>query len=184
MAKSPELIIYTGPMFGGKTTKLLASLERYQYQNKRTALFKPNLDTRYSKNKVVTHRGHHHKSLLAKTGEDIIRSADQADVIAVDEMFMIPGSAKALLQLFSEGKTVLVSTLQLSSHPSALAEVSKIMPWATSIEICPAVCSKCDRDAYYTRRLAEGSSTVQVGGQESYEPLCFHHYSEIENIKF
>jgi|TARA_B100000085_G_C18560731_1_gene519443 thymidine kinase len=184
MSKSPELIIYTGPMFGGKTTKLLAALERYQYQNKRTALFKPNMDVRYSKDKVVTHRGQHHKSLLARTGEDIIRSAEQADVIAVDEMFMIPGSAKALLKLFSQGKTILVSTLQLSSHPSALEEVSEIMPWATRIQICPAVCSKCDRDAYYTRRLVDGDDTVQVGGQESYEPLCFYHYSEIENIKF
>jgi thymidine kinase len=184
MAKSPELIIYTGPMFGGKTTKLLAALERYQYQNKRTALFKPNLDTRYSKDRVVTHRGQQHKSVVVRTGEDIVRNATTADVVAVDEMFMIPGSATALLQLFSSGKTVLVSTLQLSSHPQVFEEVSKIMPWATSIEICPAVCSKCDKDAYYTRRLAHGSSDIQVGGQESYEPLCFHHYSEIESIKF
>jgi thymidine kinase len=184
MAKSPELIIYTGPMFGGKTTKLLAALERYQYQNKRTVLFKPNVDTRYSKDRVVTHRGQQHKSVMVETGDDIVRNSYTADVVAVDEQFMIPGSATALLQLFSEGKTVLVSTLQLSSHPQAFNEVSKIMPWATSIQICPAVCSKCDKDAYYTRRLIDSTDTVQVGGQESYEPLCFHHYSEIENIKF
>ena len=34
--KSPELKIFTGPMFGGKTTRMLAALERYQYQHRST----------------------------------------------------------------------------------------------------------------------------------------------------
>ena len=54
--KSPELKIFTGPMFGGKTTRMLAALERYRYQNKTTILFKPNIDDRYSDSKVVTHK--------------------------------------------------------------------------------------------------------------------------------
>ena len=92
-------------------------------------------------------------------------------------------SADALLELFSSGKTILVSTLQLTSHPYALSEVAKVMPSATKIEICPAVCAKCEKDAFYTRRLADGESEVQVGGKESYQPLCFNHFEEVKNIK-
>ena len=32
--KNPDLILFVGPMFGGKTTRLLASLDRYHHQRK------------------------------------------------------------------------------------------------------------------------------------------------------
>ena len=175
----PELRLFIGPMFGGKTTKLLSALERYQYQNKKTILFKPDIDSRYSSEKVVTHQGHGKESIRVKTGADIINHSSNVDIIAVDELFMIPGSASAVLELFRKGKTILISTLQLSSHPAPLREVQEIMPWATSIEICPAVCSKCESDAHYTRRLVAGDSIVEVGGSESYTPLCYDHYHEL-----
>lgn len=176
--KTPEIKIFTGPMFGGKTTRMLAALERYQYQNRVTVLFKPKIDKRYSQEKVVTHKGQEHTSVLVENGREIYEKSFKADVIAVDELFMIPGSARALLNLFKKGKTILVSTLQLSSQPDAYApfeEVEKLMPWATSIEVCPAVCHKCDQDAFYTERLCKENKEVLVGGAESYQPVCWHH---------
>ena len=176
--KLPKLKIFTGPMFGGKTTKMLAALERYQYQNKNTMLFKPSVDKRYSEEKVVTHKGQSHTSMLVNTGADILERAQEAEVVAIDELFMIPGSAEAIITLFKQGKTILVSTLQLSSRSAgyeAFEEVQKIMPWATAIEVCPAVCSECDNDAYYTKRLISDTEQVLVGGAESYQPVCYHH---------
>lgn len=176
--KPPELKIFTGPMFGGKTTRMLAALERYQYQHRKTILFKPRIDVRYSEEKVVTHKGQEHTSILVSSGQEILEKSCDADVVAVDELFMIPDSAQALLALFRKGKTVLVSTLQLSSQPSgytAFDEVKNLMPWATGIEVCPAVCSKCDRDAYYTERLIKEEREVLVGGAESYQPVCWKH---------
>ena len=54
---SPEFIIFTGPMFGSKTTKLLAAVDRYVYQNKVIMAFKPKLDDRYSGGEISTHNG-------------------------------------------------------------------------------------------------------------------------------
>lgn len=176
--KPPELKIFTGPMFGGKTTRMLAALERYQYQHRSTMLFKPSVDKRYSEEKVVTHKGQEHTSVLVGSGLEILEKGTEADVVAVDEMFMIPGSSEALISLFHKGKTILVSTLQLSSEPTgykAFDEVRDLMPWATSIEICPAVCAYCDRDAYYTERIGEQPKQILVGGAESYQPVCWKH---------
>lgn len=176
---NPVFKIFTGPMFGGKTTKLLASLERYKYQKKKVILFKPWIDERYSKDNVVTHKGQKCPSSLVKHGEEIVERSESYDVIAVDEAFMIPGSAKALIKIFTSGKDVLVSSLQLSSKPDPLPEIKDILPYATHIEICPAVCSMCDADAFYTRRKIDTDGVVQVGGAEMYEPLCFYHYKKI-----
>jgi len=177
--KNPELKIFTGPMFGGKTTRMLAALERYQYQNRTTMLFKPWMDTRYTDEKVVvTHKGQEHNSILVNSGEEIFQKGSEADVIAVDELFMIPGSAEYLISLFKKGKTILVSTLQLSSLPSGYTvfnEPRDLMPWATSIEVCPAVCSRCSRDAFYTQRIGQQPKKILVGGAEDYQPVCWKH---------
>ena len=72
MSKPPELKIFTGPMFGGKTTRMLAALERYNYQHRSTMLFKPAIDKRYSEEKVVTHKGQEHTSVLVSSGQEIL----------------------------------------------------------------------------------------------------------------
>ena len=134
----PELKIYTGPMHGGKTTRLLAQLERYVYQKKKVQLFKPAIDGRFSVESVVTHSGREWEAFRVNSAKEIIINSTHAQVVAVDEMFMIPNAAEALLQLYASGKTILVSTLQLSYEPQPFDEVLKLMPWATSIDICPA----------------------------------------------
>jgi len=158
-----ELKIFTGPMFGGKTTKLLAALERYKYQNKKVKLFKPRIDSRYSKQNVVTHTGQLHEAVMVSSGIEILENAEDAEVIAVDEVFMIEYSAKALLSMFANGRTILVSSLQLSSEPKPLPEIKELLPFATSIEICPAVCAMCDSDAFYTRRKTESQKQIEIG---------------------
>lgn len=174
--RTPEFKVFTGPMFGGKTTKLLSAIERYKYQKKKVVLFKPAIDGRYSKEKVVTHTGQKLDSIAVSSGNEILKNIAGVDVVAVDELFMILGGGEALIEVFMSGKDVIVSSLQLSSVPKVFKEVKDILPYATSIEVCPAVCSRCDRDAFYTHRLTSDTSEVSIGGAESYEPRCFYHY--------
>lgn len=175
--KAPIFKVFTGPMFGGKTTKLLAAIERYKWQKKKVILFKPSIDGRYSREKVVTHAGLELDSVVVSTGEEIKGNVSGADVVAIDELFMIQGAGKTAVEIFLSGKDVIVSSLQLSSVPRSFKEMKDVLPYATNIEVCPAVCSMCDRDAYYTHRTKNCDSEVSIGGAESYEPRCFFHYN-------
>jgi thymidine kinase len=76
-----------------------------------------------------------------------------------------------------------VSTLQLSSKGEPFTEVKDMMPWATKIEICPAVCPVTGRDAFYTHRKFKEEREIIVGGADMYEPRCFEKY-EYVNLKF
>ena len=172
--KNPEFVIFTGPMFGGKTTKMLSQLERAKYQNKNIVLFKPKKDDRYSTNKVTTHSGISWDSIDVIDGSDIIQKGLEYDIIAVDEAFMVPGVSYALIDLFRKGKTVYVSSLQLSANNEPFEEVRNMFPFATKIKVCPAVCTSTGQDAYYTIAKKEGLGTIHVGGQELYEPRCFY----------
>jgi len=176
----PEFIIFTGPMFGSKTTKLLATVDRFRYQNRKIMAFKPAMDERYSSSFICTHNGGNLESHVVKTGSDILKlvqdSAEHIDVIAVDEAFMIEESAKYLLKLFRSGRTIVVSSLQLSATGKVFEEIRDMMPWATKIEVCPAVCTLTGADAYYTHRKFENMDEITVGGSDLYEPRSWFYH--------
>ena len=177
---NPKFIIFTGPMFGSKTTRLFAALDRYKYQKRNIIAFKPGIDDRYCAAKITTHSGASMPARVVNGGMEIhqyISHHDEYDVIAVDEAFMIPGVSWVLTDLFKKGKTIVVSSLDLSATGKAFEEMEALFPWATCIEKCPAVCTECGADAYYTHKKVEDTAEITVGGSELYEPRCWTHHN-------
>ena len=177
----PTWSMFVGPMFGSKTTRLVAAVDRYRYQNRSIAIFKPRMDTRYATTKITTHAGAQLDAICVSSGDDIVDYVSNmaaCDVVAVDEAFMIEGCSDALLHLFRQGISIVVSSLQLSASGNPFDEVKNMMPWATSIDVCPAVCPHTGRDAYYTHRKLDGLSEIAVGGSDLYEPRSweYHHF--------
>lgn len=168
--------VYTGPMFSAKTTSLLSILDRFKYQGKRIATFKPKLDDRYSTDDISTHGGWTIPAICVKSGTDILAHLaemyENPHVIAVDEAFMIPGVADVLIWLYRSGYSVVVSSLDLSAAGKPFEEIEKMLPWATKVEKLSAVCVVCNRDAYYTYKKQTGGDEIEVGGAELYEPRC------------
>jgi len=178
---NPEMILFTGPMFGGKTTKLLAALERYKYQGRTVLVFKPLVDTRYSDAEVRSHMGAGIRAVRVQYGQEIVDQVHlcNVDVVAVDEAFMIEGVADVLISLFRAGHTVIVSSLEMSFTCEPFEEICKLLPWATRVEKCPAVCSRCHRDAFYTHRKCQSTDEILIGGSDLYEPLCWACHSYV-----
>ena len=60
---------YLRGMFSGKTEELLRRNRRAQIANMSTIIFKPKIDTRFSKNKIVSHNNNSMKSkIIQKQG--------------------------------------------------------------------------------------------------------------------
>jgi len=180
--QNPELIVFAGPMFGGKSSRLIAALDRYQYQERKIVAFKPKMDVRYSSIDIKTHSGAGIPAYPVSSGQEILEYmgslTDDIDVVAVDEVFMIEGAARALIHLFRMGYTVIVASLEMSAACNPFNEVVTLMPWATKIEKCPAVCAQCHQDAYFTHRKVDNPhDEIQVGGSDLYEPRCWSCHS-------
>ena len=171
-----EFRMYVGPMFGGKTTRMLSQVERYSYMGEEALLFKPKVDERYEADSIVSHTGAKQEAIRVEHGDDIQRIVSAIyggtpSVVAIDEAFMIPGSGDAAIQLFMRGHTVLVSSLQLSSDGSAYEETQKMFPYATYVAVCPAVDPLSKQDAYYTEKYGgRKDHAIEVGGAEMYRP--------------
>ena len=180
---TPEFKIYCGPMFGSKTTKMLTVLERASFQKKKVIAFKPKMDERYAQSSIVTHAGLRFDAHNVQTGDEILELSQDYDVIGVDEAFMIEGAAEALIGLYKQGKTVVISSIQLSASGQTFEEIKNILPWATKIEVCPAVCVKTGKDAFFTVKKSEVSTEIEVGGAEKYEPRAWE-CTPFVNTKF
>ena len=187
MTTQAQFVLYTGPMFSSKTTKLLARIDRSKYQKKKTVSFKPYADDRYSvTNQIVTHNDKHIQSCGVNCGKDILEIVagnQPIDIVAIDELFMIPGGGSACIELFKKGYDVYVSSIELDYTGNPFEEVKEIMPFCTQIIKCKAVCAVCQEDARYTAKKGDvhisvpTSSVLQVGGEETYEPRCQLHHN-------
>lgn len=186
MNSSPSFTIYCGPMFSSKTSRLLMQLERYKYQHKQTVVFKPSIDGRYSDLEISTHGGWKHPAICVKEGADVLHFLSELDsephVVAVDEAFMIPGISDVLIFLFKNGFNIVVSSLDIASNGKPFHEIMQMLPFATFVEKCTAICTICGDNAFYTHKKIIGGDeiTVHVGGSELYEPRCFEHHLAIK----
>lgn len=171
---NPKLIVYTGPMFSSKTTHLLMKLDKYERKGYRVKAFKPQIDQRYLDNKICAHTGFNKESINIKNGDQLLIEAQNFDVIGIDELFMIPGAGKAAVDLYLQGKIVIVSSIQLSDQGEPFEEMAKVFPWATYIKVCSAICSVTKNKAYFTISNKNiKNSKIHVGGKEIYEPRAW-----------
>jgi thymidine kinase len=183
----PKLKLFVGPMFSGKSTKLIHNIERYKLGNKKILTFKPRMDNRYTDDGfIVTHSDIHETCYLINSGEDLIKifeNEENVNAIAIDEAFMIEGIANAALEIFYNNKIdVLISSIDISASLVPFEEVAILLSHATHIKKCKAVCTACGADASYTLRkfsIDNKSDQIRVGGNDLYEPRCLKHHSGI-----
>lgn len=184
---NPTFTIYTGPMFGSKTTRLLGDVDRLNYRGKNVLAVKPKIDTRYSTDEITSHNGGSIKAICIEDAKELYNFIDYKsfstslyETVAVDEAFMIKNIDEVLIDFFRNDISIIVSSIQLDAKEKPFENIKNMMPFATKIEICPAVCTMCDKDAYYTEALFDIENTSQeerLGSKSMYEPRCYRHYS-------
>ena len=182
--KQGKLVAITGPMFAGKTSKLIELLDREKYSGNTVQLFKPEIDKRYSKSSVVvTHKGEKLPAKIIPTSQEGINHirevASGFDVIGVDEAQFWPpelGIADMLNDFANDGKIVYVSILNKDHTAKPFNNTLEILALADSIHSLTSICPKCGDEATFTQRISNGKEVfgnqIQVGGTESYEPRC------------
>jgi thymidine kinase len=165
---------------------MLAAVDRLRWQKRKYVAFKPKIDDRYGVNRITTHSGGSIDAFEIETGTELLEILNEREgygIIAVDEAFMIKGVGKTLVDLYRKGNTIIISSLQLSSWGEPFEEMKEMMPWATKIEVCPAVCPITGKDAYYSYSKRTRTDGILVGGDESYEPRCFEHHEYVNESK-
>lgn len=176
--------VITGSMFSGKTDELIRRLRRATIARQKVQVFKPQIDDRFSVEKVTSHAGGEFDAMPIQTARDIYDSLDPlTTVIAIDEaQFFDDNVVQVAQDLADRGLRVIVAGLDTDFRSEPFGPMPVLMAKAEVVDKLHAICMVCGEPACRTQRLVNGKPAyyddpvVIVGASEMYEARCRKHH--------
>ena len=167
------LEVVCGSMFSGKTEELIRRLKRAQIANLKVAIYKPATDTRFDKEKVVSHDANSIPSIPIENVSDILLLVKDADVVGIDEaQFFENGIIPICEELVMQGKRVIVAGLDMDYLGKPFGPMPQLLSIADFITKLHAICVQCGHLANVSYRTSAEEGTVVLGEKNNYEPRC------------
>ncbi|HBN45491.1 MAG: thymidine kinase [Candidatus Marinimicrobia bacterium] len=165
--------VICGPMFCGKTEELIRRLRRAQIAKMKTAIFKPLIDDRYSEEHIVSHNQMKMESYLIDDAAHILKKADGAEVVGIDEaQFLGDNLVDVCQELSANKKRVVVAGLDKDYLARPFGPMPEIMCAADYLDKLRAICIICGEPAGFTQRLSADADQVVIGETDKYEARC------------
>jgi thymidine kinase len=176
------LEVICGPMFAGKSEELIRRIKRLEYAKKKTLVFKPAIDNRYSETEVVSHSNLKTKSIAITESKDILDYIDSTTfAVAVDEVQFLDKELLIIAQkLALKGIRVILAGLDTDFRGEPFPMTGALMTLAEDVTKLTAICVVCGAPATKTQRMINGQPArysdpiIKVGASEAYEPRCRH----------
>ena len=166
-----ELIL--GPMFSGKSTRLIGVIRKFTYKAKKTIMVKFFADKRFTdKSEVVTHDLLKYDSIECKNLREHFDKLKTYDVIGIDEGQFFSDLVEVCEELALMKKTIIIASLNGDFRMEPFPVIAKIIPKADKIKLLKAYCFNCHKDARFTLRIVQSNETVLIGAGEAYKPAC------------
>ena len=163
-----ELIL--GPMFSGKSTRLIEIIRKSVYQAKKSIIVNPFVNKRYSeKSEVVTHDLIKYDSIDCKQLRDSFDKLKNYDVIGIDEGQFFPDLVEVCEELALLKKTVIVAALNGDFRMEPFPVIARLI---SKCKLLKAYCFHCHKDAKFSLRIVQSNETVLIGAGEAYKPAC------------
>jgi thymidine kinase len=164
--------VICGSMFSGKTEELIRRLKRAQFAKQRIEIFKPQIDTRYDNEMVVSHDANEIRSTPVPIASNIRLLANDVDVVGIDEAQFFDDEIVAVCNdLANRGIRVIVAGLDMDFKGNPFGPMPALMATAEYVTKVHAVCTRTGNLANYSFRKATSEDIVFLGETQEYEPL-------------
>ncbi len=168
--------VIVGSMFSGKSEELIRRLRRAQIARQKVQIFKPQIDTRYAADHIVSHSDMRIASCAVRDSRELAERVDAAtEVVGIDEgQFFDQGLPAVCSALADGGKRVIVAGLDQDYLGKPFEPMPQLLAVAEFITKTHAICMVCGNPANHTQRLVASSELVLLGAQGTYEARCRH----------
>lgn len=171
--------VLTGPMYSGKSTRLLEKVRRSDLGRKKFMLIKPATDDRYAISHVVSHDQRSYPCDVVDSTLSIRPLVPSGtEIVFIDEaQFFSFTLVNDVAYLAAGGIDVVLAGLDLDFRGHPFPVMVDLVFGAEKVVKLSAICDVCGADASRSQRVADGrpilcGDTVAVGGVESYEARC------------
>jgi thymidine kinase len=174
--------VIAGSMFSGKTEELIRRLKRAKIANQRVEIFKPEIDNRYSEQKVISHDDNAIMSTPVSTSRNILLLATDVEVVGIDEaQFFDISLVDVCNDLANRGIRVIVAGLDMDFRGKPFGPIPALLAAAEYVTKVHAICMQCGNLAQYSFRKDTSEKIVLIGEKNVYEPLCRSCYNDIKS---
>jgi len=168
--RSGWIEVICGCMFSGKTEELIRRLNRALIAKQKVEIFKPQVDTRYHVEKIVSHNEREIRSTPVHFANDILLLAGNCDVVGIDEaQFFDESIIEVCNTLANSGKRVIVAGLDMDFEGRPFGPMPNLLAIAEFVTKVHAICAETGELASFSFRLSENSSQVMLGEKDAYE---------------
>jgi len=166
--------VIAGSMFSGKSEELIRRLRRAKIARQKVQVFKPEIDSRFSNDHIVSHSEMKHESVNVRTAAEVRSTiAPDTEVVGIDEAQFFDNELIAIVnELAERGVRVIVAGLDQDYTGKPWEPMPQLLAIAQYITKTHAICMKCGQPANYTQRTFESEERVAVGGEGMYEARC------------
>lgn len=164
------LEIVVGPMFSGKTTKLIETFYQLNKPNIQIKVINYSLDKRYDDNKLSTHD---QWKINCEFHSDLNNiDVSNTDIILINEAQFFPDLKNIVLRwVEQENKDVRLYGLDGDYKRQTFGEMLDLIPYSNSIHKLYARCSVCSMPAIYSHRVSNEQTQIVIGSS-NYLSLC------------
>ena len=166
--------VIAGSMFSGKSEELIRRLRRAKIARQKVQVFKPEVDTRFSQDHIVSHSEMRHESSNIRTAAEVLAKVEpDTEVVGIDEgQFFDNELVKVANQLAERGVRVIIAGLDQDYTGKPWEPMPQLLAIAEYITKTHAICMKCGQPANYSQRTFESEERVAVGAAGMYEARC------------
>ena len=180
----PELIVYCGPMFSGKSDELIRYLRKAPHAGYKVLAFKPIIDNRRGTDSINSQDGVEYPATQVSVSKEILEhNLSGIDIVGIDEgQFFDDGLTDVCLKLVDLGKKVIVAGLDKNFKGEPFGPMTRLKQEAEHVETFHAFCAVCGDSASFTQRFINGEPAnysdvvVKVGADEMYQARCRKHH--------
>lgn len=171
--------VVCGSMFSGKTEELIRRVKRAKIANLKTRIFKPKMEIRYDKVRVVSHDDNFAESFPIENSKEILNWTSDMDVVGIDEAQFFDSDLPEVCNILAnQNKRVIVAGLDMDFLGKPFGPMPNLMAMAEYVTKVHAICMQCGSVAQYSYRYSVSGPQVELGEKDQYEPRCRNCFSK------
>ena len=181
-----SLHLILGPMFSGKSTRLIQHIRSFKTLEYHICIIKPSIDTRYTTSPELCTHNHETESCLVLPTDGLasvfqLPMYQQAEVVMIEEgQFFTDLYPLVKHMLDIDRKRIYISALNGDSERQLFGDIYKLLPLCHDMEWMTALCKLCKNGTpgVYSKRNEKNDTQIQVASGDVYEAVCLKHYLE------
>lgn len=175
------LEIFIGPMFSGKTSKLIELYKQYSFCNIPLAVINHSSDNRYDDTMLSTHDKIMIPCLQTETLTHVTNDMDNVDVILINEGQFFDDLYDFVVDMLKFNKKIYVSGLDGDFKREKFGKILDLIPLCDKVTKMTSLCSLCKNGTpgLFSMRLTHEKEQMLIGSS-NYIPVCRYCYEENE----